>query len=83
MLGPLPDLWKYVGISLKITGSGVPLSCDLQPLSNGYRVQTLLKRCTIFDALKLSANFRDLRFSRRHPSGELGGTFKDDKVPIG
>lgn len=35
------------------------------------------------DALKSGVSFRSLRFSRRHPNGEPGGTVEDDEMPLG
>lgn len=67
---------------LKIIRSSVPLSVHLELLFNGYLILTLLKSC-ISDALKSGANFRDLRFSRRHPSGVPMDVFKDNLAPPG
>jgi hypothetical protein len=36
-----------------------------------------------FYAFQSGISFKDLRFSRRHPSGVPGGTFEDIAAPIG
>lgn len=52
-------------------------------LSNEYWDQTLLHSCINFDVLRWGVNFEVLKFSKRHPNGEFGGTVKDLEFPSG
>lgn len=59
----------------------MPLSGHLEPLSKGYRSQTLLRSCTSFDILKLTLEIRG--FSGNILVGRLDRHSKTMRHPLG
>ena len=62
--------------------SSVSLAGHSELLSKAYWIQTLLQSYISFKGLKSGTNFRDLKFSRRHPSGMSGSTLEDNLVSM-